>query len=50
MRICLLIAALNDLDVQSGDIENAYLKRQSVGKNVGHVAMQHLVVTKGKSS
>ena len=25
VRICLLIAALNDLDVQSGDIENAYL-------------------------
>jgi hypothetical protein len=25
VRICLLIAALNDLDLQSGDIENAYL-------------------------
>ena len=25
VRICLLLAALNDLDVQSGDIENAYL-------------------------
>ena len=25
VRLCLLIAALNDLDVQSGDIENAYL-------------------------
>lgn len=25
VRICLLIAALNDLDIQSGDIENAYL-------------------------
>ena len=25
VRICLLAAALNDLDVQAGDIENAYL-------------------------
>ena len=25
VRLCLLLAALNDLDVQSGDIENAYL-------------------------
>jgi hypothetical protein len=25
VRICLLIAALNDLDVMAGDIENAYL-------------------------
>ena len=25
MRICLLIAALNDLDIQSEDIENAYI-------------------------
>jgi hypothetical protein len=25
VRICLLLAALNDLDIQSGDIENAYL-------------------------
>ena len=25
VRVCLLLAALNDLDLQSGDIENAYL-------------------------
>ena len=25
-RICLLIAELNDLDIQSSDIENSYLK------------------------
>ena len=26
VRICLLIAALNDLEIEGADIENAYLK------------------------
>ena len=32
LRILLLIAALNELDVQGGDIQNAYLTAPNKGK------------------
>ena len=53
VRICLLIAALNDLDIQGADIENAYLtapNRKKVwlraGREFGDMQDQILIVEK----
>ena len=53
VRICLLAAALNDLDVQSGDIENAYLtapnrekKWTRAGPEFGAEEGKVLIITK----
>ena len=53
VRICLLIAALNDLDIQGADIENAYLtapNREKVwlraGREFGDMQDQILIVEK----
>ena len=53
VRICLTLAALNDLEILSGDIENAYLSapcREKVwlqaGPEFGHLQGKVLVVKK----
>ena len=53
VRICLLIAALNDLDVLAGDIENAYLtapnrekKWTRAGPEFGHEEEKVFIITR----
>ena len=47
MRIYLLIAALNDLDIQSADIENAYLT-DSCREKIWTIAGPNFLQDEGK--